>query len=654
MKRIISLLIACVLLISTVPAISASELQGEASGSCGENATWVLEDGVLTISGTGEITVKHLEEPWRKDKDSIEKIIVNEGITKLGDYCFYDLNGLQEIVLPDSLKTIGKQVFQDCGQLLEVTLPKNVESIGESSTGRRAAACFSGDIIQAVNVDPENQRYYSEDGVLFDRYSNEVLCYPIGKAGDSYTVPEGILKIGYGAFWLAKFNSINLPEGLLSIGDSSFFGANILHIEIPDTVTAVGEKAFENCDFLEKITIPESVITIEEYAFASCEMLKEIVILNSQCSITNNNNVIDGDTAIVGFLNSTAQAYAERYGRQFIDINTGKEYNYNHSRNAGYVAMLPKNTGGTAPCFNNISSQDASGEIVGYQPTIALERDPSNPTYQEMLAFVNELTQNSPSDYMKAKAISNWVFDNMTYVYGHFGEGDTAAGVYHIWKNRVGNCEGYTQLTNFLLYLVDIPTATIMSHGHTWSAALAEGKWIMIDSSSGMFDVPPDAFDNIVKISFAVNDNLVCVIDDLSGIKLASYGISIYDHDLVTEITIPSYITHIYSSVFYLEDAYGTVTTHLTIKGTADSYAEAYMKEKMPHYNSYSYEGNLFIAKVGKVPTEDDAIYLLRHVLFPDLYPYENAPDYTKDGAITEADAVYLLRHVLFPELYPI
>ena len=52
--------------------------------------------------------------------------------------------------------------------------------------------------------------------------------------------------------------------------------------------------------------------------------------------------------------------------------------------------------------------------------------------------------------------------------------------------------------------------------------------------------------------------------------------------------------------------------------------------------------------------TEDDAIYLLRYVLFPEIYPINISGDFTADGQVTEEDAIFLLRHVLFPELYPL
>ena len=55
-----------------------------------------------------------------------------------------------------------------------------------------------------------------------------------------------------------------------------------------------------------------------------------------------------------------------------------------------------------------------------------------------------------------------------------------------------------------------------------------------------------------------------------------------------------------------------------------------------------------------KIVNEDDAIYLLRHVLVPDLYPVQGKADWNKDNTVNEDDAIYLLRHVLVPDLYPL
>jgi hypothetical protein len=50
----------------------------------------------------------------------------------------------------------------------------------------------------------------------------------------------------------------------------------------------------------------------------------------------------------------------------------------------------------------------------------------------------------------------------------------------------------------------------------------------------------------------------------------------------------------------------------------------------------------------------DDAIYLLKHTLFPELYPINQASDFDGNGELNSDDAIYLLKYTLFPDLYPL
>jgi hypothetical protein len=50
----------------------------------------------------------------------------------------------------------------------------------------------------------------------------------------------------------------------------------------------------------------------------------------------------------------------------------------------------------------------------------------------------------------------------------------------------------------------------------------------------------------------------------------------------------------------------------------------------------------------------DDAVYLLRHTMLPDLFPVGQSGDFNNDNKSTSDDAVYLLRHTMLPDLFPI
>jgi len=51
---------------------------------------------------------------------------------------------------------------------------------------------------------------------------------------------------------------------------------------------------------------------------------------------------------------------------------------------------------------------------------------------------------------------------------------------------------------------------------------------------------------------------------------------------------------------------------------------------------------------------KDDAVYLLRHVVYPEQYPISVNGDLDGNGKLDKDDAIYLLRHVVYPDLYPL
>ena len=93
------------------------------TGVCGEETTWTLSDGVLTVEGTGAV-----ETPV-KPAGKVETVVVNEGVTEIGGEAFKDIPGVQSIDLPDSLFRIGKEAFAGLTDIEEIEIPDSVKEI---------------------------------------------------------------------------------------------------------------------------------------------------------------------------------------------------------------------------------------------------------------------------------------------------------------------------------------------------------------------------------------------------------------------------------------------------------------------------------------------------------------------------------------------
>jgi hypothetical protein len=121
------------LILTLLPMVASAD----ATGKCGKDLTWVYdsESETLTISGAGEM--KDYEyysfsyAPWYDYKANIKTVIINSGVTSIGNYAFYNCAGITSITIPNSVTSIGKYAFSDCSGLISITIPNSVTSIGD-------------------------------------------------------------------------------------------------------------------------------------------------------------------------------------------------------------------------------------------------------------------------------------------------------------------------------------------------------------------------------------------------------------------------------------------------------------------------------------------------------------------------------------------
>ena len=236
-----------------------------------DNLTWKLyEDGTLTISGTGamkDYDYYNNPSPASQKKDSVKKVVIEDGVTSIRNSAFYDCNSLTSITIPNSVTSIGAYAFSNCYYLTNITIPNSVTSI-ENYAFRSCSSLTSITIPDSV-TSIGKLAFYSCDSLT------------------SITISNSVTSIEERAFaYCSRLTSITIPDSVTSIGEAAFAGCSSLtSITIPDSVTSIGEYAFQSCSRLTSITIPDSVTSIGAYAFSDCWDLTSITIPDSVTTI---------------------------------------------------------------------------------------------------------------------------------------------------------------------------------------------------------------------------------------------------------------------------------------------------------------------------------------------------------------------------------
>ena len=357
-KRAICVFMALIFLTGAAP-VSASGQSGEASalspassvptsGVCGDNLMWELDEstGTLTISGTGDMWDwdYNVHAPWLQEHEygwvnnDILKVIIEDGVTTVGDYAFKSCTGIEDVEFPGTLKSIGEWAFYNNYYLTEIEFPSGLERIGDyaffatsqiekvvlpdglKSVGNYAfgSGAFKS-IIVPESVEEVGAGAFScletagpiGSGCQLEfGWTKEIPAYAFGAiggdAGSSYInsviLPDGIEKIGEGAFQYCEdlktislpgsvreigafaftesgLERIHLPEGILVIGDWAFARcAKLGFVNIPDSVQLIGESIFSNCSNLNGVSLPKDLPEISSMAFINCCSLQTIII----------------------------------------------------------------------------------------------------------------------------------------------------------------------------------------------------------------------------------------------------------------------------------------------------------------------------------------------------------------------------------------
>ena len=239
--------------------------------SFGYGLYWELtRQGELIISGNGAIPnygepyyKKYKTDgtaPWNQKKvwEKANKVIVEEGITEVGDNAFngktyWYKNGntnIRKIILPSTVTRIGKYAFA-YSAITSFDFPSKIKTIDNN--------IFEGcKYITSFSI-PEKWKKIT--GSLFRG------CWNLADV----TIPEGVTEIASNAFsGCKKLHSIALPKSLKKIGESAFYETGLESIFLPDNIEEIGKYAFAGCKNIATIHFSSNIKTINDGAFDDC------------------------------------------------------------------------------------------------------------------------------------------------------------------------------------------------------------------------------------------------------------------------------------------------------------------------------------------------------------------------------------------------
>ncbi len=227
---------------------------------------------------------------------SLEEVNLNEGLTSLGGNVFSTCTALKSISLPSTVTNIGVGAFTNCSALESVELPNSALTIDDGAFTECkslkylflpagvekivSAPCIDCPALEAIDVDPENQYFSSEDGILYNKDKTILINFP-GARGGKFWIPESVIMIGPKAFYRnTNVTGVYMTENVRYLNYGIFYGCYALaDILVSPSLESISTAAFSQCKALVDLTIPAGVKSLEFGALFNNTALRTLIML---------------------------------------------------------------------------------------------------------------------------------------------------------------------------------------------------------------------------------------------------------------------------------------------------------------------------------------------------------------------------------------
>ncbi len=227
----------------------------------------------------------------------LKDVSLGGGLITLGASAFYNCTSITEIKLPDKMTTIGNSAFSGCIKLKEMSFPNSMEQVGagalkgctslESASFGSEIQTISGNVFENcpklanITISQNNTYMTAENNVVYDKQKEKLIYYAAGQAGEKFS--------------------------------------------IPDSVTKIGNKAFTYCTQLEELRFPISVTALEEYAIYYNSSITKLLFKGDAPSVVEYGSISrdsNDNTKVISCYAQNNSVYGNKVGNGNHD-NTG-------------------------------------------------------------------------------------------------------------------------------------------------------------------------------------------------------------------------------------------------------------------------------------------------------------------------------------------